>query len=99
MGTTITFYIVACSCFSHRISGVFAQTFVIYIFDFFTDIIHSIRSSNAQRGVLQYIYLYLLTSARASNRPARHPPPPLNRRVYTPLHRFGDHLACIKTNE
>jgi hypothetical protein len=34
MGTITALYIVAFSCFPHRVSGVFAQTFVIYIFKF-----------------------------------------------------------------
>jgi hypothetical protein len=29
------FYDIAFSCFSHRVSGVFAQAFIIYIFRFF----------------------------------------------------------------
>jgi hypothetical protein len=29
-------YVVSFSCFSHRVSGVFTQTFVIYIFRFFS---------------------------------------------------------------
>jgi hypothetical protein len=34
MGTITTVYVVAFSYFSHRVLGVFAQTFVIYIFRF-----------------------------------------------------------------
>jgi hypothetical protein len=45
MGIIMTLYVVVFSSFSYRISGVFAQTFVIYIFRFptgvFKDSIHS----------------------------------------------------------
>jgi hypothetical protein len=50
MGIIMTFYVIALFCFSHRVSGVFAHSFVIYIFRFFTeffkDSIHSIRCSS-----------------------------------------------------
>jgi hypothetical protein len=35
MGTITTFYAIAFSYFPHRVLGVFAQAFVIYIFGFF----------------------------------------------------------------
>jgi hypothetical protein len=35
MGIIMTLYVVAFFCFSHRVSGVFTQAFVIYIFRFF----------------------------------------------------------------
>jgi hypothetical protein len=36
MGIIMTLYVIAFSCFSHMVSGVFAQAFVIYIFRFFS---------------------------------------------------------------
>jgi hypothetical protein len=57
MGTIMTFYVVAFSCFFHRVLGVLTQTFVIYIFKFphwvFEDSIHSTQCSSAQGEVLQ----------------------------------------------
>jgi hypothetical protein len=38
MGTIMTFHAIAFSYFSHRVSGVFAHAFVIYIFRFFPQI-------------------------------------------------------------
>jgi hypothetical protein len=35
MGTITTLYDVAFFCFPHRVLGVFAHTFIIYIFKFF----------------------------------------------------------------
>jgi hypothetical protein len=36
MGTIMIFYTIVSSHFSHMVSGVFAQAFVIYIFKFFS---------------------------------------------------------------
>jgi hypothetical protein len=62
MVTITTLYVIAFSCFSHRVLGVCAQVFVIYIFrffstDFFEDNIHSTQSSSAQGEVLQYKHI------------------------------------------
>jgi hypothetical protein len=35
MGTIMTLFVIAFSCFPHWISGVFAQAYIIYIFRFF----------------------------------------------------------------
>jgi hypothetical protein len=58
----MTLYVVAFFYFFHRVSGVFTQVFVIYIFrffplGFFEDCIHSTRCLSAQGGVLQYTYV------------------------------------------
>jgi hypothetical protein len=53
MVTIMTLYIVAFSCFSHRVSGVFAQAFIIssdFPTGFFEDYIHSTRCSSAQEA-------------------------------------------------
>jgi hypothetical protein len=73
MGTITTFYAIAFSCFPHRVLGVFAQAFVIYIFGFFytgffKDSIHSMWCSSFQGGGLQNICLVLTFTDSTGNR-------------------------------
>jgi hypothetical protein len=91
MGTIMTLYVVAFSCFFHMISRVLHKYLLylqIFSTGFFKDYIHSSRRSCAQGGVLQYKIMHPLKS-RAKNRHRtnncrRQAPPRSNRRV---LHR------------
>jgi hypothetical protein len=59
MGTIMTLYTVTLSCFFRKVSGVFAQAFIIYIFIFvplnFLKIIFILREVQTLNRVLQYI--------------------------------------------
>jgi hypothetical protein len=61
MGRITILYAVTFSYFPHRVSGVFAHTFVIYIFRFFSlgflKIVFILRNVQVlKRGVLQHEY-------------------------------------------
>jgi hypothetical protein len=59
MGTITTLYTVTLSCFFRKVSEVFAQAFIIYIFIFvplnFLKIIFILREVQTLNRVLQYI--------------------------------------------
>jgi hypothetical protein len=61
MRIIMTFYVIPFSYFSHLVSKVFTQTFIIYVFRFFftefcKDSIYSIQCLSAQGEVLQHKY-------------------------------------------
>jgi hypothetical protein len=73
MGTIMTFYIVAFSYFFHRVSRVFAQIFVIYIFRFFPLIFLNIHSfyvifKCSRMSVTKHITVWSLDSSTRNRR-------------------------------
>jgi hypothetical protein len=65
MGTIMTLYVVAFSYFSHRVSGVFAQAFVIYILRFFPldflKIVFILYDVQVLKGECCETYIYVIT--------------------------------------
>jgi hypothetical protein len=58
MGTITTLHVIAFFYFSHRVSRVFTQAFIICVFRFFllifSKIVFIMRYSSAEGGVLQH---------------------------------------------